>query len=122
MVAAVPRDALSDVLTAVHRSGYGHRSRVIDPQRGDVVGQFVRAGVAVPEHMDVDAHNDVLLVISAAARAATATALVLSQGATRAWLTDRPVTPTSPLGGGFRPRGSRRPVPPPFVSGDLTVD
>jgi len=45
LIAVIPRSRLSATLTAFHRNGYGHVTRVLDPERAPVAQQLGRAGV-----------------------------------------------------------------------------
>jgi hypothetical protein len=93
VVAAVDRAILSAVLSAIHRGGYGHIARVLDPERGDVAGQLRRAGVSVPLGFVFDGTHRVAVMISAAARTLAAAALLRQLGASEVWTTDRTTAP-----------------------------
>jgi len=92
VIAAVERAQLSSLLTAIHRSGFGHLTRVLDPDRGDVAGQARRAGAGVPDDF-VLGDQRVAVMISAAARTPAATQLLERQGASRVWTTERAHAP-----------------------------
>lgn len=47
VVAVVDRDRLSGVLSALHGSGYGPNTRVLDGARGDLPAQLARAHVRI---------------------------------------------------------------------------
>ena len=49
VVAVVDRDRLSAVLSALHGSGYGPNTRVLDGARGDLAAQLARVSVRVSE-------------------------------------------------------------------------
>jgi hypothetical protein len=70
VIAVVPRDRLSAVLTAVHRGGQGHNARVLDPKRGDLRGQLRRSGVQQDVEVDPRAKDVVLVLIHAPGRVA----------------------------------------------------
>jgi hypothetical protein len=93
VVAAVDRASLSAVLTAIHRGGYGHLTRVLDPERGDVAGQLRRAGVAVPVGFAFDGTHRVGVMIWSAARTPAAAALLHQLGASDVWSTGRTTAP-----------------------------
>lgn len=94
VVAAVDRAQLSFVLSAIHRNGYGHLTRVLDPERGDVAGQLRRAGIAVPAAFALDGGQRVAVMISAAARTLAAAELLHRLGAAPVWTTGRTTDPT----------------------------
>jgi hypothetical protein len=68
VIAVVPRDRLSAVLTAVHRGGHGHNARVFDPARGDLWGQLRRSGVQQEIELDSRTKDVVLVLIHAPGR------------------------------------------------------
>lgn len=85
VVAVVERERLNRLLTAVHRHGYGHLARVIDPARGDLPGQLLRAGLRTDDPRLALGADMVALTIRAAARHAAATTLLLQHGASQAF-------------------------------------
>jgi hypothetical protein len=93
VVAAVDRASLSAVLSAIHRSGYGHLTRVLDPERGDVTAQLRRAGIAVPVGFEFDGTQRVGVMISAAVRTPAAAALLRQLDASEVWTTGRTTAP-----------------------------
>jgi hypothetical protein len=94
VLAEVDRDALSGVLTHLHRGGFGHLTRVFDPERGDPRAQLRRAGVEPPLGFVLEAGR-VAVMISAAARAATAAGLLERLETARVWLAARAPAETS---------------------------
>lgn len=94
VLAAVMRVDLGATLAAIHRNGYGHLTRVLDPERGEVSAQTRRAGVAVPFGFALDASSQVAVMIAAAARTPAAADLLRSLGAVRVWTTGRTTAPT----------------------------
>ena len=123
VVAAVDRALLSAVLSAVHRGGYGHLARVLDPERGDVAGQLRRAGIAVPPGFALDGAQRVAVMITAAARTPAAASLLRQLGASDVWTTGRTTAPTPLLIGSLsnlteragRSRARRNPVGEPLA-------
>lgn len=47
VVGVVARDRLSETLAALHLSGFGSNSRVLDGARGDLAAQLGRSGVSI---------------------------------------------------------------------------
>ena len=94
VVAAVDRAQLNAALSAVHRGGYGHLTRVLDPARGDVAGQLRRAGIAVPAGFVLDGARCVAVMVAAAARTPAAASLLRQIGAADVWTTGRTTAPT----------------------------
>ncbi len=85
VVAIVPEDTLGDILPVVHRSGYGHITRVIRNGKRPLLGQLQRAGVPVSLAPDVVGESPTVLMISAAARSPMAAAMLMRHGASRVW-------------------------------------
>src|SRR4051812_43883366 len=94
VIALVERASLSDVLTGLHRNGYGHVVRVLDPDRADVTGQLRRAGAAVPIGFPVSAPGQVTVLLPAPARTGPAAALLPRLGASTTWEVERTANPT----------------------------
>lgn len=108
VIAAVERAQLSAILTAIHRGGFGHLTRVLDPERGDVAGQLRRAGVAVPDGFALNGESRVAVMISAAARANAATELLRRLGAVSVWTAGRSAAPSPLLVGSLTGRATSR--------------
>lgn len=89
VIAAVEREDLSPMLTVLHRGGFGHLTRVLDPARGEVGGQLARAGATVPVGFMLGEGDRVAVMISAAARTPAATDLLRRFGAISIWTTQR---------------------------------
>lgn len=68
------RDDLSAALAAVHRSGYGPQTRVIDGARGDVGGQLRRAGLRLHDELAFES-GALLIVVTAPGRVAAVSEL-----------------------------------------------
>ena len=81
LLAVVPRSRLSSILTAFHRGGYGHRTRVLDPERSPLAQQLGRAGVRESRIATGDVRDAVVLFVGAPQRTTDAAALAVSQGA-----------------------------------------
>ena len=81
LLAVVPRSRLSSVLTAFHRGGYGHVTRVLDPERSPLPQQLGRAGIRESRLATADVHDAVVLFVSAPQRTTDAAALAVGQGA-----------------------------------------
>jgi hypothetical protein len=43
--AAIAEDRLSDVLSLIHREGFGHNAQVVRPERGRTIDRLHRAGL-----------------------------------------------------------------------------
>jgi hypothetical protein len=89
VVAVTERTQLPLLLTNLHRGGYGHVVRVLDPERGDVAGQLRRAGVEPPLGLAAAGQDGVVLMIAAAARTAAAAGLLRRLGVRSIWTTVR---------------------------------
>jgi hypothetical protein len=64
----IPRDQLPNVLTLIHRAGLGPQARVLDPERGDLPGQLIRAGLIDPPLFDPVTGEEMVLVVFAPGR------------------------------------------------------
>jgi hypothetical protein len=84
LIAVVPRSRLSAILTAFHRNGYGHVTRVLDPDRAPVAQQLGRAGVHESRVASADLADAVVLFVPAPKRTTDAAALAVAHGATDA--------------------------------------
>jgi hypothetical protein len=112
-IGSIERATLSALLTAVHRGGYGHVTRVIDPERGDEIGQLRRAGVTVPDGFRVADTGNVAVMISAAARTPAAVELLRRYGATDIWTAARATAPATLLLGAMSSRRTKSPAAEP---------
>jgi hypothetical protein len=81
LLAIVPRVRLSAVLTAFHRDGYGHVTRVLDPERAPLPNQLGRAGVQSSRLANAPLTDAVMLFVHAPMRTAAAAALAVAHGA-----------------------------------------
>lgn len=81
VLALVQRSRLSVVLTAFHREGYGHVTRVLDPERSPLTAQLLRAGVDRSRLAAARTDDSVLLFVHAPMRTTIAAALAVSHGA-----------------------------------------
>lgn len=97
VIAAVSRERLPALLTAVHRFGVGHLTRVLDPKRTPVAGQLTRAGVSMPIGFALEP-DAVAVMIAAPARARRVEDLLRTHGAGQTWLAARAAS-RSPLPG-----------------------
>ncbi|HEV2072448.1 MAG TPA: hypothetical protein VGR29_02290 [Thermomicrobiales bacterium] len=89
VVAIVSEESLPDLLTQVHRSGFGQNARVLRPRRSPLREQLRRAGISIeqaPERLDAAA---CLLTILAAGRSPAAADLALHHGASATWIVTR---------------------------------
>ena len=81
LLAIVPRVRLSAVLTAFHRDGYGHVTRVLDPERAPLRNQLGRAGVQRSRLANAPLTDAVMLFVHAPMRTSAAAALAVTHGA-----------------------------------------
>jgi hypothetical protein len=81
VLAVVPRAALSAVLTAFHRNGYGHVTRVLDPERAPVPDQLRRAGISGCRLASLTPNACVLLHVYVPERTTPAASLAVAHGA-----------------------------------------
>ena len=84
LIAVVPRARLSSMLTAFHRNGYGHVTRVLDPERAPVAQQLGRVGVHESRIASAELADSVILFVPAPKRTSDAAALAVAHGATDA--------------------------------------
>jgi hypothetical protein len=89
VVAIIPEESLSDVLTQVHRAGLGNNARVLRPRRAPLREQLRRAGIPVEQAPERIADAQCVLMIMAAARSVVASDLVLQHGASATWVVTR---------------------------------
>jgi hypothetical protein len=89
VVAIIPEETLSDVLTQVHRAGLGNNARVLRPRRAPLRDQLRRAGIPVEQAPDRLDDAPCILMIMAAARSVMASDLVLQHGASATWVVAR---------------------------------
>jgi hypothetical protein len=81
VVALFRRDRLPEGLSALHARGMGHTARVLDPARGPVADQLVRAGIAADLGLPELSGDDVLLLVAATGRSAIVGDLLLDNRA-----------------------------------------
>jgi hypothetical protein len=81
ILALVNRSRLSVVLTAFHREGFGHVTRVLDPERSPLVEQLHRAGVENSRLAGGQLNDTVLLFAHVPMRTTAAAALAVAHGA-----------------------------------------
>jgi hypothetical protein len=127
LLALIPRSALSVVLTAFHRQGYGHVTRVFDPERAPLGEQLGRAGVIDSRLAQADSADTVLLVVHAPMRTDQAGALALAHGARDVEAVESGVPVSAAVAPGLVQRANRRrdrrsPAPVPVELTDLTSD
>lgn len=70
---------LSDLLSLVHRNGFGPTVRVVHPDRGDMAGRLLRAGLPADSPFVRRSASHPIVLIHAPSRTERAT-LVLRQG------------------------------------------
>jgi hypothetical protein len=92
VLATVPRALMAQLLTAIHRGGFGHLTKVLDEKRSPVTGQLERAGVEIPLGFIVE-HDHTVVMISAPARTGTAIELLRRYGAESTWTAKRTSSP-----------------------------
>lgn len=63
--AAIAEDRLSDVLSLIHREGFGHNAQVVRPERGRTVDRLRRAGLDQPSSARlIDQERPIVLVFA----------------------------------------------------------
>lgn len=80
IIAVVPFDHLSLILSRLHREGYGTMIRVLDASRGDLIDQLANLGVKANVVLELDPAMTRLLVIRAAGRSTMVRELLRSSG------------------------------------------
>jgi hypothetical protein len=108
LLALVPRHALSVVLTGFHRGGYGHVTRVFDPQRAPLGDQLARAGVSGSRLAAMESADTVLLFVHAPHRTDQAAALAVSRGASEVEAVTCSVPVSAAVAPGLMHRANRR--------------
>jgi hypothetical protein len=98
VLAIFHHERLPDALAALHRSGYGTNTRVMDAARGDRVRQLQRAGVGNPPALG-DPPLPVVMVV-APGRVAAVVDILQQTGARAIHLAERSAEaqPASPFG------------------------
>ena len=108
VLAVVPRTALSVLLTAFHRNGYGHVIRVLDPERAPLPDQLGRAGIPACRIADSTLAGCVLLHVYAPERTTPAAALAVAHGALDCELVHAGGIPLTSAAGLITTAGDRR--------------
>lgn len=93
VVAVVDRDRLSAVLAALHGSGYGPNTRVLDGARGDLAAQLARANIRVSEsdlNLGDRPSESAIVLVHAPGRGERVVALLRPQGPRDMQLINRP--------------------------------
>jgi hypothetical protein len=106
VIAVVPHAAMPGLLTAIHRGGFGHLTKVMDERRSPASGQLERAGVAVPPGFAVDA-DEMVVLVAAQGRIAVVRDLVTRHGARAVWETQRIADPWPMFKTALAARGRR---------------
>lgn len=112
VIGVVDRSALDALLSDVHRGGFGHLARVLDPRRGDLDRQLHTAGLRPTSTEMPEDGEAVVVAISAAARCDAARVLLQRAGAQRIETISQGAAGLPALAGmvaGMRPTGGRRP-------------
>jgi hypothetical protein len=110
----IPRDALPDVLTMIHRSGLGPQAKVLDPERGDLDRQLTLAGLIDPPAIAAVPGAEMVLVIFAGGRVQLATDAMERYGGREIQLLDRTTSTALPASTSqaMPKRPYRRPLKP----------
>lgn len=82
--AAIAEDRLSDVLSQVHREGFGHNAQVVRPERGRTLDRLLRAGLDERAAGRLVDQNRPIVLIFAPARVDAAEIILRRGGATQA--------------------------------------
>ena len=88
VLATVARSHTGPLLTAIHRGGFGHLTKVLDATRSPVLGQLHRAGVDIPAGFTIGP-DQIVVMISAPARTGAALDLLMRHGAAETWTSRR---------------------------------
>ncbi len=109
VIGVFERDQLPAALAAVHRAGYGPNARVLQGDRGDLPGQFRRAGIDSPPALSVN--DGPILVLFAPSRVAQAADLLQRSGARAVHVVTRGIdrVPYAPVGWAPPERRPRKP-------------
>ena len=100
VIAVVDRDRLSDMLSALHGSGYGPNTRVLDGARGDLAAQLARASVRVPEsdlNLGDRLADTAIVLVHAPGRGERVVALLRPHGPRDIHLVNRPAAAHQPV-------------------------
>jgi len=81
--AAIAEDRLSDVLSLIHREGFGHNAQVIRPERGRTHDRLRRAGLDQEAVTRLAALDRPIVLVFAPARVEAAEVILRRGGATQ---------------------------------------
>lgn len=79
--AGIPEERLSDVLTLIHRDGFGHNAQVVRPDRGRLSDRLRRAGLDVDAIARLAALDRPVVLVFAPARVDAAETILRRGGA-----------------------------------------
>jgi hypothetical protein len=79
--AAISEDRLSDVLSLIHREGFGHNAQVVRPERGRTADRLRRAGVDTLASDRLIAQDRPIVLVFAPARVEAAEVILRRGGA-----------------------------------------
>lgn len=82
--AAIAEDRLSDVLSQIHREGFGHNAQVVRPERGRTLDRLRRAGLDESAATRLAAQDRPVVLIFAPARVDAAEVILRRGGAIQA--------------------------------------
>jgi hypothetical protein len=85
MIAAIPEECLSNVLSALHAAGVGHLARILCADRTSVAEQLNRLGIVTDRAPSALIQADRVLVVTAADRSAGVACLALQRGASSSY-------------------------------------
>lgn len=81
--AAIAEDRLSDVLSLIHREGFGHNAQVVRPERGHTGDRLRRAGLDSTSAENLIALNLPIVLVFAPARVEAAEVILRRGGASQ---------------------------------------
>ncbi len=81
--AAIAEDRLSDVLSLIHREGFGHNTQVVHPERGRTQDRLRRAGLDSSAIERLAAQERPIVLVFAPARVDAAEIILRRGGATQ---------------------------------------
>ena len=81
--AAIAEDRLSDVLSLIHREGFGHNAQVVRPERGRTRDRLRRAGLDSIATERLTAQERPVVLVFAPARVDAAETILRRSGATQ---------------------------------------
>gem|GEM_PF-5699434 len=95
VITRLSRAQLSGALTALHRGGFGHLTKVLDPGRSSISGQLSRLGITLPTGFTVN-DDCVAVVVMAPAQTGVVEEIFRYACGCQCWTVGRTAT-TNPM-------------------------